>query len=97
VAKGHGEPQETLRQLVIVARSRGKLYEYLRRAFAGNETVRVIVSRRVAERRLVYGPYDPDRRGRDRRAPLQIDGLLREIGFAVVRQDAAESHRGDQD
>ena len=85
---------ETVRQLIIVARNRWNLYEHLQRAFAGNETVRVLLDRRVVERRARYGPDDAERRQGDRRSPRKIDGLLRAIGWAIVPQAVPETHRG---
>jgi hypothetical protein len=93
-AKGRDEPRPMPRQLVIVARSRAKLYEYLRLAFVGNETIRVLFNQRVVERRQRHGRHEPDRRQGDRRSPLRTEGLLRETGWAVVRQNVAAPHRG---
>ncbi|HEV8640438.1 MAG TPA: hypothetical protein VGV13_05010 [Methylomirabilota bacterium] len=86
--------RETTRQLVIVARNRGHLYEHLQRAFAGNHTVRVLLNRRVVERRERCGPYEAERREGNRRSPLKTDGLLREIGCAILPQDVAGNHGG---
>lgn len=87
-SKTKGGDRRTARQLVVVADNRGSLCEYLRRAFAGNETVRVVVNRRITQRRQLYGPYDRDRRRNDRRSPVKLEGLLGTIGWAVVRLDA---------
>src|SRR2546426_11088860 len=40
-----------VQQLIVVARNRRDLYEHLKRAFAGNETIRVLLNRRIADRR----------------------------------------------
>jgi hypothetical protein len=93
-AKRHAEQPERIRQLIIVARNRGHLYEYLKQGFAGNETVRVLLDRRVAERRAHSGPYAVERRHGDRRSPRKIDGLLRAIGWVIVPLDVPETHRG---
>jgi len=87
----HDEEPEMVRQLIIVARNREQLYERLKRAFAGNATVRVLLDRRAVERRERSGPYAGERRQGD---PLMIDGLLRTIGWAVVPQDVPKKHRG---
>jgi len=93
-AERHDEGQEMTRQLVIVARNRGHLYEHLQRAFAGNETVHVLLNRRVVERRQRSGRYEAERREGDRRSALKTDGLLREIGCAILPQDAAQNQGG---
>lgn len=93
ITKGHNEPLPIIRQLVVVGRSRGRLYEYLKLAFGGNETVRVLLNQRVGERREQHGRYEPDRRQGDRRSAFKTDGLLRELGWAVIRQDVAGNHR----
>src|SRR5438093_160688 len=68
-ANGNAEQPERVRQLVIVARNRRHLFEYLERAFVGNETIRVVLDRRVGERRGHSGPSDVERRHGDRRSP----------------------------
>src|SRR5713101_1750043 len=79
------QPEEA-RQLIIVAGNRGHLYKVFQRAFVGNETVRVLLDRRVAERRRQHSlPPDRERRQSNRRTPLMIDGLLRAIGWTIVR------------
>jgi len=83
-ANGNTEQPERVRQLVIVGRNRRHLYEYLERAFAGNETIRVFQDRRVVERRAHSGPYAVERRHGDRRSLRKIDGLLRAIGWVIV-------------
>jgi hypothetical protein len=90
-AKRQDEPSAQVRQLIIVARNREHLYEHLKRAFAGNGTVRVVLNRRIVERRASSGPYAPERRRGDRRSSLRIDGLLRTIGLAILPQAI---HRG---
>ena len=93
-ASGDAEQPERVRQLVIVARNRRHLYEYLERAFAGNETIRVFLDRRVVERRAHSGLYAVERRHGDRRLPGKIDGLLRAIGWVIVPLAVPETHRG---
>jgi len=85
---------ERVRQLVIVSRNRRHLYEYLERAFAGNETIRVFLDRRVVERRAHSGPYAIERRHGDRRSSRKTDGLLRALGWVIVPLGVPETHRG---
>jgi hypothetical protein len=74
-----------VRQLIIVAGNRAHLYEHLKRGFAGNGTVRVLLNRRVLARRERSGPYEAERRQIDRRLPSKVvDALLRAIGWAIV-------------
>jgi hypothetical protein len=77
-----------------VARNRRHLYEYLERAFAGNETIRVFLDRRVVERRAHCASYAGERRHGDRRLPGKIEGLLRAIGWVIVPLGVPETHRG---
>ena len=92
-AKRQAEQPERVRQLIIVA-NRGHLYEYLKQAFARNETVRVLLNRRVVERRARYGPYAVERRAGDRRSARKIDGLLLATGWVIVSLGVPETHRG---
>jgi hypothetical protein len=91
--RSHDDQRRIARQLVVVADNRASLHEYLKQAFAGNETIRVVLNRRVMQRRQLYGPYDSDRRRDDRRSPLKVDGLLRTIGWAVLRLEAPATPR----
>jgi len=83
-AKQPDDPPETVRQLIIVAGDRAHLYEHLKRGFAGNGTVRVLLNRRVIARRARSGPCETQRRQADRRMPSKVDALLRAIGWAIV-------------
>ena len=87
--------RQSERQLLIVARNRVKLYQYMRRAFQGNETVRVLLDQRGAERRQASKstPHGPDRRRVDRRRTIHVDDLLRVLGWAIVLQDHPETKR----
>jgi hypothetical protein len=75
------------KQVLVIARDRQKLYEYARRAFAGNPSVEVVLDRRRAERRSSDRPSTPERRRGDRRLTLEVDEHLRALGWAVVRLD----------
>lgn len=84
-------PKTVAKQLLIVARDRGKLYGYLRRAFAGNPTVEVVVDRRRVERRRIDQPQAPERRRGDRRLMLDVDNQLRAFGWAVIHLDVVRT------
>jgi hypothetical protein len=84
-----------VRQLIIVAGDRAHLYEHLKRGFAGNGTVRVLLNRRVIARRTRSGPYETERRQADRRLPSKVDALLRAIGWAIVPLDVPKNHHRD--
>jgi hypothetical protein len=92
VATGQGDQPEIVQQLIIVAGDRAHLYEHLKRGFAGNGTVRVLLNRRVMARRVRSGPYEVERRQADRRAPSKVDALLRAIGWAIVPLDLSKDH-----
>ena len=78
-------PGRIVRLLFIVARRRGPFYESLRRTFGGDDTVQVVLDRRVAERRRKRpARRKEDRRQADRRAQRQIDRQIRSRGYAVV-------------
>jgi hypothetical protein len=94
---GTGRRQLTRRRarhLIIVARDRPALYEHLRRAFEGNETIQVILDRRVGERRERNASTDAERRRAPRRSRSPLDGQLSAIGWSVVLLDlgAAPDH-----
>jgi len=90
-AKRDAGAPEAVQQLIVVARNRRDLYEHLKRAFAGNETIRVLLNQRFVDRRERHGPYEAERRRADRRLPITTDGLLRALGWAIVPQG---NHRG---
>jgi hypothetical protein len=94
-AKRHDDLPEKVRQLIIVAGNRAHLYEHLKREFAGNGTVRVLLNRRVGARRARSGPYKAERRRAERRLPSKIDALLRAIGWAIVPLDVPKNHHRD--
>jgi hypothetical protein len=87
-----GAARRLTRQLFIVARNRERLYEYVARAFAGNDTVQVILDRRTGERRRQQVPHEPERRrSGDRRTRTDVDRQLRALGWAIVLQDLTAS------
>ena len=71
--------------LFIVSRDALDYYEHLRKAFAGNHRVAVILDRRSAERRKTPSHRKPERRRADRRSRPLIDDRLRRQGWAIVR------------
>ena len=78
--------ERAAKQLIVVARGRDDLLEYMKRAFADNASVEVVLDRRRAPRRIVDHPRKPDRRRGDRRL-VDIEERLRAVGWAVVRLD----------
>jgi hypothetical protein len=72
------------RQLIVVSPDREHLYNFFRRAFEGNATVQIILDRR-ADRSDTPEPPAGARRPRNRRSPERTDGLLRAIGWTIVR------------
>jgi hypothetical protein len=85
-----GLDRKAARQLLIVARDRAKLYEYLKRAFSGNPTVEVVLDRRAGERRGGAQAIAriPERRRRERRR-TDLTSELRALGWAIVVLDVA--------
>ena len=73
-----------VRQVIIVAGHRAHLYDHIKRAFAGNETVRVLRDRRAVERQEPSGPDGAERHQDNRRSAQTIDGLLRAVGWVIV-------------
>ena len=78
------EGQAGSRQLIVVAPDREHLYNFFKRAFEGNATVQIIMDRRV-ERPAPAEPPAGARRQRNRRSIQRTDGLLRAIGWTIVR------------
>ncbi|MBI1894049.1 MAG: hypothetical protein HYS14_08065 [Candidatus Rokubacteria bacterium] len=74
-----------VRLLFIVARDRLGLYDYLSNHFSQEKEVRVILDRRRTERRESFQPYEPDRRGKDRRREPTTDNYLRSLGYMIAR------------
>jgi len=73
------------RLLFVVSRDALDHYEYLKRAFADDEKVEVILDRRSGERRKTSSAFQPERRRSDRRSRPLIDDRLRWQGWAMVR------------
>jgi len=77
------------RQLLVVARDHPHIYEYLKRMFAGNETLEVVLDRRNGDRRRPGAAHQPDRRRASDRRRQEIDSQLRALGWAIVMLDVA--------
>ena len=73
------------RCLFVVARAQPDLWHRLRRDFAGDEEVHVILDRRRDERRRGVRTYDPERRRSNRRRP-RIDTDLRYRSFVILHE-----------
>ena len=73
------------RLIVLVRPDREDIYDTLRKVFAHEAGVDVIMERRVGERRQRDGDHTPERRRGDRRANPAIDAALKERGWAVLR------------
>ena len=70
----------------IVSRESPQQFEYIKQAFAGEETVRVILDRRVGTRRARPVPGGVvERRRRDRRSRAHLDRELHTLGWALIR------------
>jgi hypothetical protein len=82
-----------IQQLIVVARDHEHLYGFFQRAFVGNETVRVLRDRRLSKRRKLIQSPERERRRGERRAPRTTDGLLRVIGWTIVRMDGVKGRR----
>jgi hypothetical protein len=81
------------RQLIVVAPEREHLYNFFKRSFEGNATVQIILDRRV-ERSAPVAPAEGRRRPRNRRSLQRTDGLLRAIGWTIVRLRGPKIRRG---
>ena len=73
------------RLLFIVSRDAMDHYEYLKRAFADDDNVAIVLDRRSGERRKIPSAPVAERRRAARRARPQINERLRWQGWAVVR------------
>lgn len=71
--------------LFVASREALDHYEYLKRAFADDDKVAIILDRRSGERRKTSRAPDPERRRVERRSRPLIDDRLRWQGWAMVR------------
>ena len=81
------------KHLLVVARHRRELYEEIKRAFAGHESVQVVLDRRAGQRREKKGAPMLDRRRNERRARSVMDDQLRTIGWSLVLLDLAKGRK----
>ena len=73
------------RLLFVVGRERRLLYDSLRRTFDGDDSVQVVLDRRVEERRQHEStPNTDERRRGERRARRESEARLRARGYALV-------------
>jgi len=79
------------RYLVIVARHRRDLHEYLAQQFAGDDSIRVVMERRSAERRRRWERHDPERRQRDRRIGSPNEDVLSYHGLLILRPSSPQA------
>ena len=91
-----GKPGKLRRQLLVVARDRPHIYEYLKRMFAGNETLEVIMDRRTTDRRRHGMSNLPERRRSGDRRRQEIDSHLRALGWAIVLLDVAREQERER-
>ena len=70
--------------LMIVARDRADLYDRLRKEFANDHAVAVVLDRRVVDRRQTTLPVNDDRRHAERRRRAVAEDLRR-LGWATAR------------
>ena len=81
LATGPGAPA-----LLIVSTERPDLYDYLRQRIEADATGRVIVDRRLGERRRGSKGHEPERRQADRRLRPGVEPELKRLGFAIVNR-----------
>jgi hypothetical protein len=81
--------------IIVLAKDQGSLYEFLKERQESAGKGRVVLDRRVAERRRASAPVPVDRRGGDRRAPIPdaARALMSVLGFAVLHP-AGDGSRG---
>ena len=71
--------------LFIVGRNERDLHEYLTKEFRRDEQIRIILDRRMADRRRRAEPQPLDQRRAARRRELAMEEQIRSKGFAMVR------------
>lgn len=83
-----------IRHLVfIVARDHRNLYESLRRTFADDDTVQVLLDRRRSERRQRAAEGRSEQRRQHRRARTDLQAQLEARGYALVSVMAVDEAR----
>ena len=79
-----GEAGHMARLVFIVSRHRPELFHRLRREFADNDDVDVIVDRRIGDRHLREAPSDITERDKLDRRQDHIDDRLQSMGCAII-------------
>jgi class 3 adenylate cyclase/tetratricopeptide (TPR) repeat protein len=79
-----GEEMMQLGEIIIVARHNPQLYDYLQREFSHEERIRIIMDRRVGERRQRADGAPGERRQSDRRVQQHVEANLRERGMVIL-------------
>jgi len=72
------------RCLLVVPRSKLEFYQSLRRSFADNDRVEVVLDRRFSQRRAATTVHEPERRGGDRRVRTATEAELRAGRWTLV-------------
>jgi hypothetical protein len=80
--------------MFIIAPGQRALYDSLRRTFANDPTVEVVMDRRKGQRRQPASGTSAERRAVDRRRNVTVQKKLSARGFAVVGVVATEIRRG---
>ncbi len=79
------QPSGMVRALVVVARDQTDLWHALTRRFSTSEDVRVLLDRRLWERRQRLQTHELDRRGADRRRPPSIENNVSYRHYVIAR------------
>ena len=82
-----GEEMMQLGEIFVVARYNPQLYDYLQREFSHEERIRIIMDRRVGERRQRADAPPGKRRQSDRRHHQDVDANLRARGLVILHRD----------
>ena len=80
-----GRPAVMVRTLIVVARDQPHLWQSLREHCAGTDDVKVLLDRRMWERRRRVWSYGRDRRELDRRRPISIENDVHYRQYIIVR------------
>jgi hypothetical protein len=73
-----------VRDLLIVARDRVQLYEFLQHAYGGSEEITILLDRRNGDRRQAAKPVLEERRARERRRPATLADDIRFQPYVLV-------------
>ena len=84
--RGRARAPVAARSLILVARDRRDLFEYLQQKFLTDVGIEVRYEQRGGERRQQKVVKPLERRRRDRRAKPPLHAELRRFGFAIVNR-----------